>query len=271
MGYNERMTFTSWGIHAVRLGLVLGALFWAALASASDVGSVDIRGHIDAGRYDEAITAGQTMGSPEGLVLAAEALSTKVMLGYVDDHVDESKQARKWAQAALEQNPSSHDALLQYALAYGFETRSSSPFRAWRKKLPAKTRDAIDALRAEYPDDPRGDALLAAWHLGIIRKTGDANGEKWFDASQAEGIRLYEAALAAAPNDIVIASNYALSLLAIDADQHMERGRELVAVIDLMKPRNATEQEVQSRMKHILNYEDMDDLNDRVEALLDGK
>ena len=247
----------------------LTALVWFS-GHGSELALSDARTLLVEGEYDQAITQASALQTPEGLVLASESLSAKVMLGYVDSPRKQAKQARKWAEDALEMEPDSQEARVQFALAYGFETRSSSPFRAWRKKLPQKTLTAIEEVRARYPDDPRGDALLGAWHLGIVRKTGDENGKKWFGASEADGIHYYDMALAAAPNDIVIAANYALILLAIDQDRHMERAAEMIRQLVTLSPQNATETEVQSRMGSLLDYTDMDDLRQRVETLLDG-
>ncbi len=240
------------------------------LSWASDAALRDARSHLNQGDYDQAITLGTEMETAEGLILAAESLSAKVMLGYVDSPKNGAKKARKWAQAAIEQDPQSQEARVQYALAYGFETRASSPFRAWRKNLPEKTLSAIEYVRTIYPDDPRGDALLGAWHLGIVRKAGDKNAQKWFDASEAAGMAHYDLALKAAPDDIVIAANYALVLLSIDQDRHMERAADMIRHIKLQTPKNAMETEVQTRMNTLLDYEDPADLTLRVEKLLDG-
>ncbi len=251
------------------LGLLI-SLTVSAQVWASEAGLLQARTLLDQGEYDQAIAEAQALQSAEGLILASESLSAKVMLGYVDSPKNESKKARKWAAEALELAPNSQDARVQFALAYGFETRSSGPFRAWRKRLPQKTLAAIEEVRSLYPDDPRGSALLGAWHLGIIRKAGDENGEKWFGASEAQGIEYYELALSQAPGDIVIASNYALILLAIDLDKHMEKAAGLIRDLAEWDAQNATEAEVQMRMIGLLDYSDMDDLKDRVETLLDG-
>lgn len=223
------------------------------------------------GEYDIAIEMAKEDGSPEGLILAAETLSAKVMLGYVDDAKDSAKQARKWAQQALDAAPESQEARVQYALAYGFETRSSSPFRAWRKNLPDKTLEAIEEIVRLYPDDARGPALLGAWHLGIIRKAGAKNGRKWYDASEEAGVAGYEAALKSAPDDIVIGSNYAVTILALDADKYFERAEDALTHIMSLPARNAVDAEIQKRIRGLLvNSDDKKALQATVLELLDG-
>lgn len=248
---------------------ILSVFMFAHVAFASSI--EDARAKLITGEYDAAIDMALALDTPDGLMLAAETLSAKVMLGYVDDANDEAKKARKWAEDALEAMPTSQEAHIQFALAYGFETRTSSPFRAWRKKLPKKTLRAIEDCRTKYPDDPRGDALLGAWHLGIVRKAGAKNGKNWFGASEAEGIKWYESAHKAAPNDIVIASNYAVTLLGLDAEKYVTRSSEIMAAIADMPSKTAVDEDIKKRIAKLnATTGDMDALNAAVTEMLDG-
>lgn len=221
------------------------------------------------GEYDAAIQMAIAEDTPEGLTLAAEILSAKVMLGYVEDHNKSAKQAKKWAEKAMKTDPNSQEARVQFALAYGFETRTSSPFTAWRKSLPKKTMAAIDVVRTYFPDDPRGDALLGAWHLGIVRKAGSKRAKSMFDAEVKLGIDGYEAALAAAPDDVVIGSNYAVTILAIDTEKYFDRGVEILRHIVSLPPQNAVDRDIQARMQALLSFsEDRDLLTHAVKVLI---
>ena len=223
------------------------------------------------GAYDAAITLARDIETAEALTLAAETMSTKVMLGFVDNQNKSAIQAREWAEQAVKLTPQSQEAHIQYALAFGFETRTSSPFRAWRKKLPEKTYAVIDDIRTAYPEDPRGDALLGAWHLGIIRKAGHKNGKKWYNASEDAGIEFYETAMQAAPNDIVLAGNYVLIILALDAEKHQERANDILATVSELTPQNAVEIEIKNRLSNLQDkFSDPQDLEETVRLLLDG-
>jgi len=247
---------------------VIIGLTWANTAMAASLS--EARALFNAGQYDAAISMAKVLETPEGLLLAAETLSAKVMLGYVDDPNKSAKRARKWAQSALKGAPDSQEAHVQYALARGFETRTSSPISAWRKRLPRKTRAAINEVRSLYPDDPRGAALLGAWHLGIVRKAGHKNGKKWYGASEADGVNWYKTAMEAAPQDIVIASNYAVTVLALNQEKYLDQSRDILKRVTDMVPRNAMEKEVQTRMKSLLPYfNDKDALTEKVNEMLD--
>lgn len=252
-----------------RGAVLIFSLMWASSAFANSVS--DARALFISGEYDAAIEMATESGTPEGLVLAAETLSAKVMLSYVDDPNESAQQARHWAEDAVEALPNSREARVQYALAYGFETRTSSPFRAWRKGLPGKTLEAIEQVISAYPDDARGPALLGAWHLGIVRKAGEKNGLKWYDATEEAGVAAYEAALKMAPNDVVIGSNYAVTIIALDAEKYFERAEEVLKTVVDAKAANAVEREVQKRMKVLLGLsDDKDALSAAVAKLVDG-
>ncbi|MGJ8562942.1 MAG: hypothetical protein ACSHXY_05265 [Alphaproteobacteria bacterium] len=253
----------------MRWAFAIWVLFCSQIAFA---GTLDeARGLLEDGKFDAAIEIALAESTPEGLVLAAESLSTKVMLGYAERPNKSAKQARKWAEDAVEALPNSQEAQVQLALAYGFETRTSSPFRAWRKNLPKKTLEAIETVRANYPDDPRGEALLGAWHLGVVRKAGAKTGLKMFGATEDAGIKAYEIALSESPLDIVIASNYAVTLLGLDAEKYLPRASEIMAFIAAIPSRNAVEADIKNRILKIAGLtHDKEALRLAVEDMLDG-
>lgn len=175
---------------------------------------------IGAGHFEAAAAQAETLKTADAYALAAEALLSEVMLGQAKKNKKQAKRARKLAEAALDRDPMHQNGRLQYAIADGFVTRETGDVSAWMKKLPQKTYQVVQDYRRDFPTDPRGDALLGAWHLAIARKAGDDNARKWFDASVEDGMALYEAALVKAPDDPVIGVNYAFALMALkDRDQ----------------------------------------------------
>jgi len=224
------------------------------------------------GAYHQARMEGQALGTSDSLALAAEALSAQIMLGLVDKPHKQSMQAVDLAKQALDIDPDNPDAIMQYALTYGFLTRTSKPLTAWRKKYPNKSLQIIEMLRKTFPGDPRGDALLAAWHLGVIRKTGLKNGEKWFGADLDTGLELYEMASLRAPDDIIISSNFAVARFVLAPEQYHSETRALLTDILKMPTATAIERDLQVRMTDILNH--FDDIKTAVkksEAFLDSE
>jgi len=196
----------------------------------------DIRALIAAGQYEQARTLAAEVKTAEGYVLAAESLSSQIMLGEVSKLNKNAKKAREFAEMALALDPNSYEARLQYALTDGFVTRTTGNLTAWRKKLPMRTYNAIQAFRQDYPNDARAIALEGAWHFGVVRKTGDKNGQKWFGASAGKGHALYKDAIEIDPQNIVIRTNYVMAVLALKSDPDLEVMKRHLEDIMLMTP-----------------------------------
>ena len=254
--------------------LINFAVFFASLlASPAWANSAaDIRALMASGEYETARLTAENLQTAEGYALAAESLSAQILLGEVSKLNKHSKQARALSEQALALDPALYDAQLQYALTVGFVTRTSGDITAWRKKLPSKTLAAIRDFRAAYPDDPKGLALEGAWHLGVIRKTGEKNGGKWFGASLAEGEQLYAQARAATPNDVLIETNYALSLLVLDVEKYAPQVKPILEAVTSMPAGDDLYKKVQGKAAKVLvAYGDDKRVKKLAERFLDGK
>ena len=251
---------------------IAGAAFLSASAAFACCTETEARDALIAGEFDLAANAAQQLGTNEAKLIAAEALSAKVLLGLAKDDKDTAKDALALSQSVLSSEPKNTEAQFQYAIADGFITRAASPLTAWRKKLPQKTKALIDTLCESASQDGRAFALLGAWHMGILRKTGEKNGKKWFGADLAEGQAAYEAALTLRPEDIIITSNYALSLAELDFGANGPRARTMLISVLAATPKDAVEREVQSRMRDVLTlWDDKKARKKRIEQFLDGE
>ena len=254
-----------WKSVLIALALLLSAPAWGNSAQ-------EVRGLIAAGDYETAQSLAETLETAEGYALAAESLSARILLGEVRKLNKKSKQARKLSEKALEIDPTLYDAKLQYALSDGFVTRTSGDLTAWRKKLPTKTLAIIQDFRTAYPDDPKGLALEGAWHLGVIRKAGAKNGAKWFGASLAEGERLYAQARAKAPNDVLIETNYAMSLLVLDVKHYGPQVKPILEAVAIMPAADDLYRKVQEKAAKILSaYGDDKRVKKLAARFLDGE
>lgn len=229
---------------------------------------------IQSGQYVQAYEAALNLQSADALALGAESLARQVMLGEVKELKKTSKAARDLAEQALILDPNHQNARLQYVITDGFVARLTGNVSAWMKKLPQKSFEQIEIYRATFPNDARGDALLGAWHLAIVRKAGNGNAEKWFDASTVRGQALYETALISRPNDPVIALNYAFGLIALDTDDFSdwEKVRSLLMRVQTMPATDDLNRKVIEKATGALShFDDKDTLRDYVEAFLDGE
>ncbi len=254
---------------AITIGFLIANLsLTGAFANTPD----QARRHITTGDYVQAETTAQALGTAEGFALAAEALSARILLGEIGKLNKNSKIARRYAEQALKLSPDLQNAHLQYALADGFVTRTSGVVTAWRKKLPQKTKAQIENYKARFPDDARGQALLGAWHLGVIRKAGIKNGEDWYGASLRAGRQYYDQALVQNPNDIMINVNYALSLYVLDTNIYAGPALTLLTTAMAQSPKDALEAGVQLRAQRILDvWDEKKQAKKRAGKFLDGE
>lgn len=216
----------------------------------------DVQSFMQSGQYDEAAELGETLNTAESLSLASEALARKVMLGNLGASKSLAKEAKALAEKALDIDPTHQNARLQFVITDGFVARNTGDVSAWFKKLPQKSLAYIQAYRKDFSDDPKGDALMGAWHLEIIRKAGAENAMKWFGARADYGKGFFEKALNQAPNDPIISLNYAFALIALnDKAQPIE---------------NSTEQQDWSRAKALMEKAQLmpapDDLTRKMQA-----
>ena len=224
------------------------------------------------GRFDEAQTAAIKMNTAEGYAIASESLLAQILLGEVGKLNTQSKFARSLAKKAIALDPSLYNAQLQYAISDGFVTRTSGAIKAWQKKLPSKTLNIIKNFREMYPDDALGLALEGAWHLGVIRKVGEKNGQDWFGASLDEGVNLYNKAIAISSDDTLIEVNYAMSLLAVDANRWKPLAESLLLNISNRDEKDYLSKQVKLKSMQVLSVIP-DDKRSKVYAqkFLDGK
>lgn len=241
--------------------IILIVLFCAAPALASN----DARQLLHDGHYEAARKSALATDTIDGLMIATEAMAAEIMLLKVEDAKDHARDAIKLAEEALERDPDNVEATFMRALHLGFRTRSSSPMTILLKGLVGKTRDAIEDFDQVAPGDPRADALYGAWHLGIVRAAGDGR----FGASLGTGMAHYDAAVDALPDDIVVMSNYAFSLIVMEDPALIPRAKELLQQIETTPPNGATERETRDRMLTLFDViNDPDILQDRAAGLL---
>lgn len=231
----------------------------------------EIRVTLESGSYDLAVEQGAALGSAGGLVLAAEALNTKLLLGKAERKTKTAKRAMKLAKAALAVDPQNAEAQIQYALAYGFYGRHASNFTAWRKKLPRKIYAEIEKASTMSPDDVRVEALKGAWHLNLLYRAAGFDVGKRYGASTQEGIAHFEKALEMNQGvDIIILSNFLMLQFALQPDTRSEQ-TELMLQTSILteKPLNDVERQVLKQMQAVYEGFEVGDALRRAKAFLD--
>jgi len=230
----------------------------------------DIHLTFEAGEYDKTVEQGTSLGTTDGLALAAEALNAKLLLGKAKHKTKTAKHAMKLAKAALVLDPQNADAQIQYALAYGFYGRHASNFKAWRKKLPKKIRAEIDKAATMAPEDVRTQALKGAWHLNLLYKAGSFDVEKRYGASAQAGAAYFQEAIAHSKDDIIISSNFLMLQFALQPEARAEQTKLTLRDTVLTKtPHNDVERQILNQMQNIYAGFETGDALKRAQAFLD--
>ena len=160
--------------------------------------------------------------SADALALASRAELAQAILAVAPRRaIKLARRAEGYAAAALAVDPEHVEANLQYAAAIGLRGKHVSRLAAHMKGLARKGRRHLERALDLAPGDPWALSLMGAWHMEVARRGGG----RIYGASIEEGIAYYEAALAADPDNIVIAVNFA-DALAASGDPAL-RGRAL--------------------------------------------
>ncbi len=205
------------------------------------------------GEFDQAYKQAIELSSTEGLVLGAEALNAKLLLGLSKKPSKTAKAAMALADKVLQQDSTNAEAQLQYAIAYGFYGRQVSPFKAWRKKIPLKILAEIDKARITGPMDARTFALLGAWHLSVVQRAGRKNAKKLYGANEEDGLFYFDQARQADPTDMIILANYTLMRYVLHPKIEETMIKENLQMIITATPQNAVEGQLQSQLQPILS------------------
>lgn len=188
------------------LGIVIGLLLLALPARAQSAFQL-----YQAGRFADAEKAALAQGDAAGYALAARAdLAAEMMrpepCGPCLAH------AENLARQAIEMDPKLPEGRIEYVVALGYEARLLGEIEAHFKGYAQKAKDNIDAVIAVDPDNAWGWAALGGWNIEIAHDAGSALARWLFGASLKGGMDDFARAFAAAPDNLVIRFQYALSL-----------------------------------------------------------
>jgi len=175
------------------------------------------------GRCDDAARAAETAGGAGGYALGARAvLAQALLLDEPDEIKRRARQAEALAEKALAEDPEHVEALLQAAIAVGVRGRHTGALSAHFQGLASRGLRRIEKALRIAPDDPWAMSVMGAWHLEVVRR----GGARFYGARIEDGVRWYEAALAADPNNGAIAYRFALSLMALERPELEPRARD---------------------------------------------
>ncbi len=149
----------------------------------------------------------------------------------------------------------------------GYEARVVGPVWARAHNYPGRAKDELDAALAIDPKSPWALGALGGWNIEIVRTGGDTLANWLYGATVDNGLAAFAAAFKAAPDNLSVRYQYALSLCGYDADRFGREIRDAFARIAKEKPATAYESLARARateLAGLLNKGDRDAFNARV-------
>jgi len=199
------------------------------------------------GEYLEAAEAASSLDTARGYSLAARALNGIVYFEKDDARArDLLARAQKYAEQAVELDPSLDEARLQLAFALAARGARLPRFKTLMMRLIPRARQQIDAVLERDPDDAWANSVSGAWNIEVGRAAGDM-----FGADIEKGVRDFEKAYLADPENLMIAYEFALRLSALDRPAYDGAiGAALDRALSL-EPETAMESAVQEKAREL--------------------
>jgi len=210
------------------LGASLAVLLLGTAPAAADPPLAALQSYA-AGQFLDAAEIAGSEPSPSSLAFSARALVAACIVRGDQDRIDALlDRAETAAAAALALDEESVDARLQWAIVLGVRGRRASLTQAVAGRYAPRGRELIGQALERAPDDPWAHALLGGWHLEVLRRGGRA-GAIAYGARLDKGLEAFDRARALAPHDPLIALQYAVALLELDAERYAPRAAMLLA------------------------------------------
>ena len=228
---------------------IIAALF-TLFSAASAAPDVQAEEQFIAGNYQVAIDQALEAGGAENLALAARALNAQAYLSD-DDKIAKraAKRAAKLADEAVDLDPLLVEGYLQGAIAMAQRGARISAVKAFFLGLGGGSRNRLDTALELEPENPWALSTSAGWHLGIAALVGDGR----FGCDVETGYRQFQAARLSQPENVSVAYEAALRVLALKEKDRKEGWREfaLQALADAQTapPQTAFEAALQERAR----------------------
>jgi tetratricopeptide (TPR) repeat protein len=203
------------------------------------------------GKFAEAESAGLAEGDAAGYALAARAV-------LADDMIRPEpcrsclEHAEALAQHAIDLDPKLPEGHIEYVVALGYEARLMGVIEAHFKGYAQKAKTHIEAAIADDPNNAWAWAALGGWNVEIAGDAGSALAHLLFGASLQVGLADFSRAFAAAPNNLVLRYQYALSLSAYDRNAYRDAITDALTRASTDAPTSAYETFAQKGARELL-------------------
>ncbi|HEY0282808.1 MAG TPA: hypothetical protein VGC27_09315, partial [Rhizomicrobium sp.] len=126
------------------------------------------------------------------------------------------ERAEDFARRAIAADPKRPDARIYLAFSLGLKAHIVGSLVARLKNYPEQAKHALDVALAADPKNAWALAARGSWNIAIVRGGGKALARLIYGATLKKGLDDFAAAFDAAPDNIVVLYQYALTLSEYD-------------------------------------------------------
>jgi hypothetical protein len=224
---------------------IIALLLIATPASADDLYSL-----YAGGKYDQAMRAGAAANSAEGYSIAARAALADAAM-QAKPCLSCLKRAEDFARHAVAADARYPDGHVWLAAALGLQGRITGLISASRSGSEAKSE--LDIALKDDSSNPYALAAMGGWNIEIVKVGGGLLARTIFGAREDTGLSYFDRAIAAAPGNVAVRYQIALSLAGYQPDVFRARiAAELDAAIH-DTPQTEYEKFIQVRASELLS------------------
>lgn len=207
------------------------------------------------GNYARAVELGRSLGSAEGLALAARA--GLVIARFQSPPLTRDAEiaaALVDALAALALSPNHVEAHLQAAIAYGYRGKRARSIRDAKRG-----RRHIDQALAENQNNAWAAASLGGWHGEVVLEAGPFFARILFGARRSLAVLNFERAVKLDPGNVLISVGFGTTLLRFDKPEYEARAIVMLRASLEYAARNALDELLQTQARELIKaYESGD-------------
>ncbi|HWA89316.1 MAG TPA: hypothetical protein VG889_04730 [Rhizomicrobium sp.] len=202
------------------------------------------------GEYADAIKEG--LHENTGASVATAARAALAIAAQRSPCLDCLNLAENLARKSIAADPKLADAHVFLAVTLGYKARIEGMIHARLSGYADEAKRNLDQALAADPKNGWALAALGGWNIEIARKGGAWLANWLYGASIAAGMKDFDAAFAAAPDNPVLRYQYALALGGLDANGYKAQIADALNRAATMEPRTAYEKFAQARAKELL-------------------
>jgi hypothetical protein len=203
------------------------------------------------GDYEQAARLGEASHTAQGLAIAARAVLADEVLRDTPCMACLLR-AEKLSRAAIAADPHNAYGQIWLAVSLGYQSRILGTIRARIKDTPNQSKTALNLAFLADPTNPYTISALGGWHIEVVRAGGAFLAKHVYDATEADGIAMFDLAVRTAPDNVAVRYQIGLSLAGFDPEKYRARMMAEFRAAQSGPAATAYEKKIQTRAGELL-------------------